>query len=106
MGLGPQPGPGGGSRWDSIGPSQPRGKWSRRPVGAPGMCPGASPGMPGRPYAHTVKRLKGKSEFDVLCKFGTWVRIQPVAPLWCDLGFVPNSRGNKAVAKLRPKGSE
>ena len=25
-----------------------------------------------------------------------------VAPLWCDLGFVPNSRGNKAVANLRP----
>ena len=26
----------------------------------------------------------------------------PVAPLWCDLGFVPNSRGNKAAANLRP----
>ena len=25
-----------------------------------------------------------------------------VAPLWCDLGFVPNSRGNKAAANLRP----
>ena len=24
------------------------------------------------------------------------VRILPVAPLWCDLGFVPNSCGNKA----------
>ena len=26
----------------------------------------------------------------------------PVAPLWCDLGLVPNSRGNKAVANPRP----
>ena len=26
----------------------------------------------------------------------------PVAPLWCDLGFFPNSRGNKAAANLRP----
>ena len=25
-----------------------------------------------------------------------------VAPLWCDLGFVPNSRGNKAAANPRP----
>ena len=25
-----------------------------------------------------------------------------VAPLWCDLGFVQNSRGNKAAAKPRP----
>ena len=25
----------------------------------------------------------------------------PVAPLRCDLGFFPNSRGNKAVANLR-----
>ena len=25
-----------------------------------------------------------------------------VAPLWCDLGFVPDSRGNKAAANLRP----
>ena len=25
-----------------------------------------------------------------------------VAPLWCDLGFVPNSSGNKAAANLRP----
>ena len=30
------------------------------------------------------------------------VRTLPVAPLWCDLGFVPNSRGNKAAANLRP----
>ena len=30
------------------------------------------------------------------------VRTLPVAPLWCDLGFVPNSRGNKAAAYLRP----
>ena len=29
-------------------------------------------------------------------------RTLPVAPLWCDLGFVPNSRGNKAAANLRP----
>ena len=28
--------------------------------------------------------------------------ILPVAPLWCDLGFFPNSRGNKAAANLRP----
>ena len=30
------------------------------------------------------------------------VRTRPVAPLWCDLGFFPNSRGNKAAANLRP----
>ena len=30
------------------------------------------------------------------------VRILPVAPLWCDLGFAPNSRDNKAAANLRP----
>ena len=30
------------------------------------------------------------------------VRTLPVAPLWCDLGLVPNSRGNKAVANPRP----
>ena len=30
------------------------------------------------------------------------VRTPPVAPLWCDLGFVPNSLGNKAAAILRP----
>ena len=34
----------------------------------------------------------------------SWSPVQtlPVAPLWCDLGFVPNSRGNKAVAYLLP----
>ena len=26
----------------------------------------------------------------------------PVAPLWCDLRFIPNSRGNKAAVNLRP----
>ena len=39
------------------------------------------------------------------CRAGSrWspVRTLPVAPLWCDLGFVPNSRGNKAAANLRP----
>ena len=30
------------------------------------------------------------------------VRTLPVAPLWCDLGFVPNSRGNKAAVNLHP----
>ena len=30
------------------------------------------------------------------------VRTLRVAPLWCDLGFVQNSRGNKAAANLRP----
>ena len=30
------------------------------------------------------------------------VRTLPVVPLWCDLGFVQNSRGNKAAANLRP----
>ena len=30
------------------------------------------------------------------------VRTLLVAPLWCDLGSVPNSRGNKAAANLRP----
>ena len=34
------------------------------------------------------------------------VRTLPVAPLWCDLGFVPNSRGNKAAANLRPSEAE
>ena len=35
---------------------------------------------------------------------GCWFPVQtlPVAPLWYDLGFVPNSRGNRAVANLRP----
>ena len=28
--------------------------------------------------------------------------IFPVAPLWCDLGFFPNSRGYKAATNLRP----
>ena len=31
------------------------------------------------------------------------VRTLPVAPLWCDLGFFPNSRDNKVAANLRPK---
>ena len=35
-------------------------------------------------------------------KFKVAVRILLVAPLWCDLGFVPNSRGNKAAANLCP----
>ena len=26
-----------------------------------------------------------------------------MAPLWCDLGLVPNSRGNEAAANPRPK---
>ena len=26
--------------------------------------------------------------------------------MWCDLGFVPNSRGNKAAANLRPRSQE
>ena len=30
------------------------------------------------------------------------VRTLSVAPLWCDLGFVPNSRGNNAAANLSP----
>ena len=30
------------------------------------------------------------------------VRTLPVVPLWCDLGFIPNSRGNKAAVNLRP----
>ena len=30
------------------------------------------------------------------------VRTLPVAPLWCDLGFFPNSRGYKSSANLRP----
>ena len=35
---------------------------------------------------------------------GSWspIRTLPVAPLWCDLGFFPNSCGNKAAANLRP----
>ena len=38
----------------------------------------------------------------------TWspVRTLPVAPLWCDRGFVPNSLGDKAAANLRPKYSK
>ena len=37
---------------------------------------------------------------------GRWSPVQtlPVAPLWCDLGFFPNSRGKKAAANLRPIG--
>ena len=31
------------------------------------------------------------------------VRTLLVAPLWCDLGFFPNSRGNKAAANLCPR---
>ena len=31
------------------------------------------------------------------------VRTLLVEPLWCDLGFVPNSRGNKAAANLCPR---
>ena len=31
------------------------------------------------------------------------VRTLPVAPLWCDWGFVTNSSGNKAAVNLRPK---
>ena len=33
-----------------------------------------------------------------------WSPVQtlPVEPLLCDLRFVPNSRGNKAAANLRP----
>ena len=31
------------------------------------------------------------------------VRTLPVAPLWCDLGFFPYSRGNKAAANLKKK---
>ena len=27
----------------------------------------------------------------------------PVAPLWCDLEFFPNSSGNKAAANFHPK---
>ena len=34
------------------------------------------------------------------------VRTLPVAPLWCDLGFVPNSSGNKAAVNLHPKVSK
>ena len=30
------------------------------------------------------------------------VRTLQVAPLWCDLGFFPNSRGNKAAQNLCP----
>ena len=30
------------------------------------------------------------------------VQTLPVAPLWCDLGFFQNRRGNKAAANLRP----
>ena len=40
-----------------------------------------------------------------LVQVGNGIELEaPVAPLWCDLGFVPNSRGNKAAANLRPMG--
>ena len=42
---------------------------------------------------------------DVLYRIGScWSPVQtlPVAPLWCDLGLVPNSCGNKAAANLSP----
>ena len=32
----------------------------------------------------------------------TYKYTLPVVPLWCDLGFFPNSRGYKAAANLRP----
>ena len=31
-----------------------------------------------------------------------WLTTHQYLPLWCDLGFVRNSRGNKAAANLRP----
>ena len=38
-----------------------------------------------------------------LCQMhATTGTIVPTMVLWCDLGFVPNSRGNKAEANLRP----
>ena len=34
------------------------------------------------------------------------VRTLPVGPLWCDRGFFPYSRGNKAAANLRPTNTD
>ena len=36
------------------------------------------------------------------CWSPVWLRTLLVAPLWCDLGFVPNSCGNRAAANLCP----
>ena len=55
--------------------------------------------------------VRSSAYLDVSCPSWQWhrtgsrwspVRTLPVAPLWCDLGFVPNSRGNKAAANPRP----
>ena len=79
------------------------------------------------PSQHEITEYNGKlicffgrtSEFSILkgmsCPSWQWhktgsswfaVRTLPVAPLWCDLGLVPNSRGNKAAANLRPTNFE
>ena len=58
-----------------------------------------------------IKRLVTQIHTGMSCPSWQWhrtgsswfpVRTLPVAPLWCDLGFVPNSRGNKAAANLSP----
>ena len=57
---------------------------------------------------HTVLYLLGMlldwRLFPRIRVWSSWSSVWtlPVAPLWCDLGFVPNSRGNKAAANLRP----
>ena len=72
------------------------------------------PGLSLRPFLGRRGRALHRWELEGMsCPSWQWHRIGsrwspvrtlpvPVAPLWCDLGFVPNSRGNKAAANLRP----
>ena len=55
-------------------------------------------------------KINGENTVGISCPSWQWhrtenswspVRTLPVVPLWCDLGFVQNSRGNKAAADLR-----
>ena len=55
------------------------------------------------------KVLPTKKILEMSCPSWQWhrtgsrwspVRTLLVAPLWCDLGYVPNSRGNKAAANI------
>ena len=78
-----------------------------------------NPTRPGRRQGHTSaddERLREElvhchNEVGMSCPSWQWnrtgscwspVRTRPVAPLWCDLGFFPTSRGNKGRANLRP----
>ena len=60
---------------------------------------------------HLVQSNEDQFVRDVLSKLAQWnrtgsrwspVRTLPVVPLWCGLGFILNSRGNKAAANFCP----